>query len=124
DRVGSVAGLFRLVPDDAHDDHDREARAPRRARPGRICGTRYEVTAERMFELVQRYGRDTVSFQGLESGYGYFFDGDDAGCADVDTGGAWVAAGGPIAPPARMLEVATRFAHAAEDQGRRTCFFA
>lgn len=82
------------------------------------------MTAERTFELIQRYGRDTVSFQGLESGYRYFFDGDDAVVAYVDTGGAWVAAGGPIAPPGRMIEVAGRFAHAAEDDGRRACFFA
>jgi lysylphosphatidylglycerol synthetase-like protein (DUF2156 family) len=79
---------------------------------------------ERMFALVQKYGRDTVSFQGLESGYRYFFDGDDAVVAYVDTGGAWVAAGGPISPPARMLEVAKRFTYAAEDCGRRACFFA
>src|SRR3569623_427076 len=77
-----------------------------------------------MFALVQRYGRDTESFQGLESGYQYFFDGDDAVVAYVDTGGAWVAAGGPISPPARMLEVARRFTYAAEDCGRRACFFA
>src|SRR6185312_6156064 len=77
-----------------------------------------------MFALVQTYGRDTVSFQGLESGYQYFFDGDDAVVAYVDTGGAWVAAGGPIAPAERVLEVAKRFAYAAEDIGRRTCFFA
>jgi phosphatidylglycerol lysyltransferase len=77
-----------------------------------------------MFDLVQRHGRDTVSFQGLESGYDYFFDGDDAVVAYVDTGGAWVAAGGPIAPADRLTEVARRFAEAAEDHGRRACFFA
>lgn len=79
---------------------------------------------ERMFSLVQRYGRTTVSFQGLEAGYRYFFDGDDGVVAYVDTGGAWVAAGGPIAPDARLLEVARRFSYAAEDCGRRACFFA
>jgi phosphatidylglycerol lysyltransferase len=78
----------------------------------------------RAFELVRRFGRDTVSFQGLESGYRYFFDGDDAVVAFVDTGGAWVAAGSPIAPPARISEVAYRFAEAALSQRRRVCFFA
>ena len=78
----------------------------------------------RAFDLVRRLGRDTVSFQGLESGYDYFFDGDDAVVAYVDTGGAWVAAGGPIAPVERVAVVARRFAEAAEDRGRRTCFFA
>src|SRR3569623_852331 len=77
-----------------------------------------------MFALVQRYGRDTVSFQGLESGYHYFFDGDDAVVAYVDTGGAWVAAGGPISPSARMREVARRFTYEDEDCGRRACVFA
>ena len=78
----------------------------------------------RAYELVRRFGRDTVSFQGLESGYRYFFDGDDGLVAFVDTGGAWVAAGGPIAPAARMLEVAHRFTDAAIAQARRACFFA
>lgn len=82
------------------------------------------MSVDRMFELVQRHGRDTVSFQGLESGYDYYFDGDDAVVAYVDTGGAWVAAGGPIAPESRITEVARRFAEAADDRGRRACFFA
>jgi phosphatidylglycerol lysyltransferase len=78
----------------------------------------------RAFELLRRYGRDTVSFQCLEGGFRYFFDGDDAVVGFVDTGGAWVAAGGPVAPAARMTEVAARFADAAMAQARRACFFA
>jgi lysylphosphatidylglycerol synthetase-like protein (DUF2156 family) len=78
----------------------------------------------RAFELVRRLGRDTVSFQGLETGYHYFFDGDDAVVAYVDTGGAWVAAGGPIAPDGRLAEVAAKFVDAAAQHGRRACFFA
>ena len=78
----------------------------------------------RAFELVRRHGRDTVSFQGLETGYRYFFDGDDALVAFVDTGGAWVAAGGPVAPASRAYEVAQRFSEAALAQRRRACFFA
>ncbi|MGE5181649.1 MAG: phosphatidylglycerol lysyltransferase domain-containing protein [Acidobacteriota bacterium] len=78
----------------------------------------------RAFELVRRHGHDTVSFQGLETGYRYFFDGDDALVAFVDTGGAWVAAGGPVAPPARVVQVAHHFAEAAMAQRRRACFFA
>jgi lysylphosphatidylglycerol synthetase-like protein (DUF2156 family) len=78
----------------------------------------------RALELLRRYGRDTVSFQGLEHGYRYFFDDDDAVVAFVDTGGAWVAAGGPITSPARVGEVAASFAEAAATQGRRACFFA
>ena len=78
----------------------------------------------RAFELVRRFGRDSVSFQGLETGYRYFFDDDDAAIAFVDTGGAWVAAGGPIAAPERYGEVALRFSDAAAAQRRRACFFA
>jgi lysylphosphatidylglycerol synthetase-like protein (DUF2156 family) len=78
----------------------------------------------RAFELLRRFGRDTVSFQGLETGYRYFFDGDDAMVAFVDTGGAWVAAGSPVAPSDRVAEVAERFAEAAAAQNRRACFFA
>jgi len=78
----------------------------------------------RAFELIRQLGRDTVSFQGLESGYRYWFDGEESLVAYVDTGGAWVAAGGPIAPPDRLADIATRFAEAASRQRRRACFFA
>jgi phosphatidylglycerol lysyltransferase len=78
----------------------------------------------RAFELVKRFGSDTVSAQGLGLGYEYFFDGEDAVIAYVDTGGAWVAAGGPIAPAARIAAVAEHFADAAAEANRRACFFA
>jgi phosphatidylglycerol lysyltransferase len=78
----------------------------------------------RALELLRQFGRDTVSFQGLESGCRYFFDGDDGMVAFVDTGGAWVGAGGPVAAPGRIAEVAERFADAATAQSRRACFFA
>jgi len=42
----------------------------------------------------------------------------------VDTGAAWVAGGEPIAAPAQVLEVATRFFAAARAAGRRACCFA
>jgi lysylphosphatidylglycerol synthetase-like protein (DUF2156 family) len=77
----------------------------------------------RALDLLRRFGRDTVSFQGLERGYRYFFD-EDAMVAFVDTGGAWVGAGGPVAHPGRVAEVAERFAEVAAAQGRRACFFA
>jgi phosphatidylglycerol lysyltransferase len=78
----------------------------------------------RAFELVRRFGRETVAFQGLESGYRYFFDGDDAVVPFVDTGSSWVAAGSPIAPPDRVIAVAREFSEAALAQRRRACFFA
>jgi len=78
----------------------------------------------RAFDLVRRYGRCTVAFQTLETGFRYWFDGDDAMVAYVDTGGAWVAGGGPIAPAERLVEVARAFTDAADAHGKRACFFA
>jgi phosphatidylglycerol lysyltransferase len=78
----------------------------------------------RAFELVRQYGRDTVAFQSLETGFRYWFDRDDAVVAYYDTGSAWVAGGGPIAPAHRIAEVARAFVAAAGHQQRRACFFA
>ncbi|CAN5165081.1 DUF2156 domain-containing protein [soil metagenome] len=44
--------------------------------------------------------------------------------AYYDTGSAWVAGGGPIAPTPRIAEVAHGFIAAAAQQHRRACFFA
>lgn len=77
----------------------------------------------RVRALLGAHGRDTVSAQALEPGFRYFFDGDDAVVAYVEAGRAWVAAGGPVAPPARAAEVAARFAAAARAARRRACFF-
>ena len=78
---------------------------------------------KRALELIRRYGRCTVSFQGLGDEFRFWFDG-EAVVAYVDTGGAWVAAGGPIAPVDRLGEVATKFAAVAHEAERRACFFA
>jgi len=78
----------------------------------------------RVLELLRRHGRNTCSFQALELGLHYWFDGDDACVAYADTGGAWIAAGDPIAPPERMDEVLVAFCRAARDAGRRPRFFA
>jgi lysylphosphatidylglycerol synthetase-like protein (DUF2156 family) len=83
-------------------------------------------TAERTraLEILRVHGWATVSFQLLESGYRYWFDGDDAFVAYVDTGSAWVAGGAPVASAARLEEVATRFVAAARAARRRATFFA
>lgn len=79
----------------------------------------------RALALLRREGWNTTSFQVLEPGFRYWFDDDaDAFVAYVDTGGAWVAGGAPVAPPARLAEVADRFVAAARAAGRRACFFA
>ena len=78
----------------------------------------------RALAILRGHAWATVSFQALEEDFRYWFDADDAFVAYVDTGTAWVAGGGPIAPPSRLSEVATRFAAAARAAGRRCSFFA
>jgi phosphatidylglycerol lysyltransferase len=78
----------------------------------------------RVLDLVRRHGWNATAFQTLETGYLYFFQGDDACVAYVDTGGAWVAAGAPIAPAERVAAVAAAFVEAARAAGKRACFFA
>lgn len=82
------------------------------------------TTQERVLELLRRHGRDAVSFQILEPGLHYWFDGDACvAYAEVAGGRAWVAAGGPVAARDREHEVMVRFADAARAAGRRVRFF-
>ena len=79
--------------------------------------------AERVLALIEEHGWNATAFQTLEPGYHYFFAGD--GCvAYHDTGGAWVAAGEPIAPRDQRATVAAAFLVAAQAAGKRACFFA
>ncbi len=78
---------------------------------------------ERVQTLLEEHGWNATSFQVLEPGFRYWFDGDDACVGYVDTGRAWVAAGPPIAPADRLTEVSERFAAAARAAGRRVCLF-
>ena len=71
-----------------------------------------------------RHGSEATSFQTLETGYAYFFQGNDACVAYVDTGGAWVAAGAPISAPSARAEVVSAFLSAARCAGKRAIFFA
>jgi hypothetical protein len=84
-----------------------------------------ERSAERarVLALLRRYGWNATSFQTLEAGFRYWFDGDDACVAYVETGGAWVAAGAPIAPRERLDAVAAAFGRAARAAGKRWAFF-
>ena len=79
---------------------------------------------ERVLALLRKHGWNATSFQAVESGFSYWFDGQGACVSYVDTGGAWVAAGAPIAAPRRLARAAERFAEAAAAQGRRSVFFA
>jgi phosphatidylglycerol lysyltransferase len=78
----------------------------------------------RALALLRMWGWNATGFQVLERGFRYFFDGEDACVSYLDTGHAWVVAGAPIAPPERLAEVTERFLRAAEEAGRRACFFA
>src|SRR5437868_7109501 len=77
----------------------------------------------RVLALLRRHGWNATSFQILEPGFRYFWDGDDACVAYVDTGRARVVAGAPVSDPARFAEVAARFVADADRAGRRVCCF-
>jgi phosphatidylglycerol lysyltransferase len=79
---------------------------------------------EKVLTLLRRHGWNATSFQTLEEGFRYWFDGSGACVAYVETAGAWVAAGAPLAPPRRLGRVARRFAEAARAAGHRAVFFA
>ncbi|XXF78792.1 DUF2156 domain-containing protein [Myxococcaceae bacterium GXIMD 01537] len=80
---------------------------------------------ERVLALLKRHGWNATSFQVLDEGFQYWFDPSAEACvAYVDTGRAWVVAGAPVAPDARLEEVTSRFAAEARGAGRRVCFFA
>lgn len=78
---------------------------------------------ERVLALLERHGWNSTSFQILEPGFQYWFDG-DACVGYVDTGRAWVAAGPPVAAAAELAAVAERFVTAATAAKRRACWFA
>jgi len=77
----------------------------------------------RVLALLRHHGWNSTSFQVLEPGFRYWFDGDDACVGYVDTGSSWVVAGPPIAPAKRIAEVSQRFVDAARAAHRRTAWF-
>jgi phosphatidylglycerol lysyltransferase len=79
---------------------------------------------DRVLMLLERHGWNSTSFQILEPGFAYWFDGDDACVGYVDTGSAWVAAGPPIAATDRLAETSARFVAAAKRCNRRASMFA
>ncbi len=93
-----------------------------RSEPGAAPGPE---PRERVLALLRLYGWNATSFQVLQPLFRYWFDpAGDACVAYVDTGGAWVAAGAPIASQERLAEVTEGFHAAARAAGRRVCFFA
>ena len=78
-----------------------------------------------LLALLKKYGWNATSFQVVETDFRYWFDPDgDAAVAYLDTGGAWVVAGAPIAAIERSAIVAQRFAAAARQQRKRIAYFA
>ncbi len=88
---------------------------------GQLCP---KAERGRVLALLHQHGRTTIAFSSLGPGYRYAFYGDDALLAFVDTGRAWVAAGGPIAPRERLGEVSDAFVNEARRTGRRAVFVA
>ena len=83
-----------------------------------------ENAPARLGVLLRRHGWNATSFQLREPGFLYFWPDDEACVGYFDTGGAWVAAGAPLAAPERLADVAAAFVAAAHRAGRRACFFA
>lgn len=79
---------------------------------------------DRVVALLRKYGWNSTSFQVLEPGFRYWFDGPDACVAFVDTGSAWVLAGAPLAERERFPEVMRRFVVDARANRRRVACFA
>src|SRR5687767_6066649 len=94
------------------------SRASRSPNPADVEDDRARVLA-----LLKRHGWNATSFQILEPGFRYWFDGDDACIGYVDTGGAWVAAP-PVAARERFAELMAKFTTVASEAGRRVCCFA
>ena len=78
----------------------------------------------RVLGLLKAHGWNATSFQILEPGFRYWFDGDDACVGYVDTGPAWVVAGAPIAPIERLRDVTLGFFAFATREKKRVSFFA
>ena len=84
-----------------------------------------DVTRLRVLSLLRRYGWNSTSFQVLEDGFRYAFDDETEACiAYVQTAGAWVVAGAPIASPDAFAGVVERFHTKAREAKRRVAFFA
>jgi phosphatidylglycerol lysyltransferase len=96
---------------------------PRDASVSRGSSASTDGDRARALALLREHGWNATSFQILEPGFSYWFDGDDACVAYLDTGNAWVAAGAPIAEPDRAPAAALAFVAAAAARGRRACFF-
>jgi phosphatidylglycerol lysyltransferase len=79
---------------------------------------------QRALNLLRKFGWNATSFQVLEPGFSYWFYGEDACIAYVDTGRAWVVAGAPIASQDALSLVADRFVSEARRRRRRVAFFA
>jgi phosphatidylglycerol lysyltransferase len=77
----------------------------------------------RALALLKQHGWNATSFQMLEPGFRYWFDG-DACVGYVDTGAAWIAAGAPVSADEALAPAATHFVEAARAAGRRAVFFA
>lgn len=77
-----------------------------------------------LLSLLRDHGWATVSFQALEPGVRLYGGETRGGVAYTDTGAAWVAAGGPIAPTEALSALARDFVDAAQANGRRACFCA
>jgi phosphatidylglycerol lysyltransferase len=87
---------------------------------------------ERALALISEHGRTSTAFQALARGLSHWFLSVDSGATNRDLGlvayaahgGAWIAAGEPIASEVDAVHVAECFVQAARAERRRASFFA
>jgi phosphatidylglycerol lysyltransferase len=76
-----------------------------------------------LLRALHAHARDAVAHQALEPGLRHW-SAQDGIVTYCETSGGWVAAGGPLAEPARIGGVASAFVREARSRGRRASFFA
>ena len=77
---------------------------------------------QRVYALLRRFGLGVASFQTLGPDFRYWFYGDDACLAYLDTGSAWVVGGLPLAAVDRYNELIQAFQKDARAHGRRVSY--
>jgi lysylphosphatidylglycerol synthetase-like protein (DUF2156 family) len=83
----------------------------------------HDAERQRVLDLLKRHGWGAASFQTLGPDFRYWFSADGDACLSyMDTGGAWVVGGLPVAEQHRYPELVTAFITEARRHRRRVRF--
>ncbi len=91
---------------------------------GSLADSSVSSARDALRRALRAFGYNATSFQLLERDFRIWQDGHGHVVAYVDTGGAWVAGGEPLAPESLVHDVAEQFLDAAQASGKRAAFFA